>query len=155
MAAKDRLGKAGEGAWAYSDRYLRRLLDDEELRSSLLGAYTSARSAYGRLNNGKGPTHALFQDPKLQQELINAAHSLRQASTNLKEPAPKRTRRRTRGRRGRRSLTLLIVGATLALAVSSELRSKLLDLLFGAEEEFDYSSTTAPPTPAPAAVAGS
>jgi hypothetical protein len=30
----------------------------------------------------------------------------------------------------------------------------VLDLLFGAEEEFDYSSSTAPATPAPAPVAG-
>jgi hypothetical protein len=30
------------------------------------------------------------------------------------------------------------------------LRNKVLDTLFGAEEEFDYTSTTAPP-PAPAA----
>jgi len=30
------------------------------------------------------------------------------------------------------------------------LRSKVLDLLFGAEEEFDYSSPASPPQPAPA-----
>jgi hypothetical protein len=29
------------------------------------------------------------------------------------------------------------------------LRSKVLDALFGSEEEFDYTSTTTPPTPAP------
>ena len=43
----------------------------------------------------------------------------------------------------------------LALAVSESLRTKVLDMLFGAEEEFDYSTTTAPETPAPAGVAGS
>jgi len=156
MAARNRFGKAGEGAWAaQGDRYLMRLLDDEQLRSSLLGAYISARSAYGRLSNGKGPTHALLEDPKLQQELIDAANALREASTTLMEPAPKRRRPARRGRRGRRSLMLVIVGAALALALSSELRSKVLDLLFGAEEEFDYTSTTAPPAPAPAGVAGS
>ena len=32
----------------------------------------------------------------------------------------------------------------LAIALSEGLRSKVLDLLFGAEEEFDYSSTTTP-----------
>jgi hypothetical protein len=48
------------------------------------------------------------------------------------------------------------VSAVLALALSESLRSKALDMMFGAEEEFDYSSTTAPATPAPApeAVAG-
>ena len=33
--------------------------------------------------------------------------------------------------------------------MSADLRNKVLDLLFGAEEEFDYTSTTAPSSPAP------
>ena len=37
-----------------------------------------------------------------------------------------------------------VVGAGLALAVSEDLRKKVLDALFGAEEEFEYSATTAP-----------
>jgi hypothetical protein len=48
-----------------------------------------------------------------------------------------------------------VVGAALAVALTPQLRSKVLDLLFGAEEEFDYTSTTTPETPAPAGVAGS
>jgi hypothetical protein len=154
MAAKNRSAKSGEAAWAaQGDRYLTRLLEDEELRSSLLGAYSAARSAYGRLSNGKGPTHALFEDPKLQQELIDAASALRNASSSLLEPTAKKAARRRRG--PRRSLLVLAVGAALAVALSSELRSKVLDTLFGAEEEFDYTSTTTPSTPAPASVAGS
>jgi hypothetical protein len=58
-----------------------------------------------------------------------------------------------RRRRGiGRSLVLVAVGGVLAVALSEGLRTKVLDLLFGAEEEFDYSSTTAPQTPAPAPV---
>jgi len=49
-----------------------------------------------------------------------------------------------------RSLVLLATAGILAIALSEGLRSKVLDLLFGAEEEFDYSSTTAPAEPAPA-----
>ncbi len=158
MARKDKLGKTGESAWTtQGDRALRRLLEDDELRSTLLGAYIAARSAYGRLSDGKSP-HVLFEDPELQGELIAAAGALREATSALTsmpaknaKPAPARRRRR----RGRRSLMLVIVGATLAVALSAELRSKLLDLLFGAEEEFDYASTTTPSTPAPAGVAGS
>ncbi len=52
----------------------------------------------------------------------------------------------------RRSLLLLAFASVLAIALSEGLRTKVLDLLFGAEEEFDYSSTTAPETPAPAGV---
>jgi hypothetical protein len=53
------------------------------------------------------------------------------------------------GRHPGRLLLLLLIGAVLALALSEGLRSKVLDLLFGAEEEFDYTSTTAPATAAP------
>lgn len=153
MAARNRSGKSGEAAWrSQGERVVQRLLEDEALRANLLGAYASARSAYGRLSNGKAPTQVLFNDPKLQRELLDAANALRSASGALGggAPAPRRRRRR----RGRRGLMLAIVGAGLALALSSELRGKILDLLFGAEEAFDYQSTTAPPTTAPAGVAG-
>jgi hypothetical protein len=43
-----------------------------------------------------------------------------------------------------RLLFLLLLGAIVALVLSKDLRGKLLDALFGAEEEFDYSSTTMP-----------
>jgi ferric-dicitrate binding protein FerR (iron transport regulator) len=152
MAAKDRIGKAGDAARAaQQSQYLQRLIEDEDLRSNLVSAYTAARSAYGRLSNGKPAAQALFEDRKLQQELSNAANSLRSATSSLREP-PKSQRRR--GGLGR-SLLLVVVGSGLAIALSESLRTKVLDLLFGAEEEFDYSSTTAPETPAPAAVSSS
>jgi hypothetical protein len=44
---------------------------------------------------------------------------------------------------------LLLIAAILAMVLSKDARSKVLDLLFGAEEEFDYSSTTMPATDAP------
>lgn len=146
MAAKDRINKAGEAARAAQrNRYLQRLLEDEELRGSLLTAYGAARSAYGRMTNGKPATEALFEDKKLQRELKEAASALREASGSLREQ-PKRRRKGGIGR----SLLLIAVAGVLAIALSEGLRSKVLDLLFGAEEEFDYSSTTAPAEPAPA-----
>jgi hypothetical protein len=51
-----------------------------------------------------------------------------------------------------RSLALVLVAGVLAVALSESLRSKVLDLLFGAEEEFDYSSTTIPVQEAPSSV---
>ena len=47
---------------------------------------------------------------------------------------------------------LALVAGVLAVALSESLRSKALDLLFGAEEEFDYSSTTMPAQEAPSSV---
>jgi len=54
-----------------------------------------------------------------------------------------------------RLLLLLIVAAMLAMVLSKDVRSKVLDMLFGSEEEFDYSSTTMPATDAPVGAAAS
>lgn len=148
MAAKDTIGKASDAARAAQrNRYLQRLIADEQLRGSLLAAYGAARSAYGRMNNGKPATQALFEDRKLQRELKEAASALRDASSALREPAKRKRRRR--GGLGR-TLLLLILAGVLAMALSEDLRSKVLDLLFGSEEEFDYSSTTTTTEPAQA-----
>ncbi len=148
MAAKDSIGKAGAAARAARrNRYIERLIEDEELRGSLIAAYGAARSAYGRMSNGKPASTALFEDRKLQKELREAANSLRDAANSLREP-PRKAKRR-RGGIGRK-LALLVIAGVLALALSEDLRGKVLDLLFGAEDEFEYSSTTAPPEPAPA-----
>jgi hypothetical protein len=151
MAAKDRIGKAGEAARAAQrNQYLQRLVEDQELRSNLLAAYGAARSAYGRMSNGKPASRALLEDRKLQRELKEAANALREASSSLREPA-KRSRKRSRRRGGfGRTLLLLTIAGALAMILSEDLRSRVLDLLFGAEEEFDYSSTTTPAEPAPA-----
>jgi hypothetical protein len=152
MASKDGIGKAKDAARAAQrNEYLQRILQDEELRGNLLAAYAAGRSAYGRVSNGKAPTKAIFEDKKLQRELLEAANALRDASGSLKE-APKKARRKGGLRR---ALLLLTVGGVLAVALSEGLRSKVLDLLFGAEEEFDYSSTTMPAQEAPSSVGAS
>src|ERR1700704_4237002 len=131
MAAKDIPGKVGE---AELKAYLKRILEDEELRGNLASAYGAAKSAYGRVTNGKSGTWELFEDRDLQRELSHIAESLRDASGALREPHKRP--RRARRRRGRSLLFLLVLGV-LAIALSEGLRAKVLDLLFGAEEEFD------------------
>jgi urease accessory protein UreF len=145
MAAKDIPGKVGE---AELKAYVKRILEDERLRGNLASAYGAAKSAYGRVTNGKSGTWDLLEDRDLQKELTNMAQSLREASGALREPS-KSASKRPRRRRRRRSLMFLVVLGVLAIALNEDLRAKVLDLLFGAEEEFDYSSTTAPAEPAP------
>jgi hypothetical protein len=149
MAAKQKAAKgaASVGSAAIAARsnpYVQRLVEDAELRDNLREAYDSGRRAYGRLSNGKAPTKVLLENKKLHKDLSNAAENLRDASAALRE-GPKKKKKRRFGR----VLLLGVVGAGLALALSEGLRSKVLDMLFGAEEEFDYSSTTVPPAPAP------
>jgi adenylosuccinate synthase len=147
MAAKKKAAKAGAGAVAAgqavrSNPYVSRLIEDEELRENLRTAFESARKAYSRMSNGKGPYRAVTEDKKVQKQLKEAATSLREAADSLRGAKKKRKRRRGR------VLLLAIVGAGLALALSEGLRKKVLDALFGAEEEFEYTAST---TPEPAA----
>ena len=151
MAAKKKAAKAGAAAAAAKNSpYVQRLIEDEDLRESIVEAYESARAAYDRLNNGKSPAKAIFDDKKLQKELSNAATNLRDASVSLRE-APKKKG----GGLGKKLLFVVVAGGA-AIALSEGLRKKVLDALFGAEEEFEYTSaTTAPsPSPSPAATAG-
>ncbi len=149
MAAKSKAAKAGSAALAVKGSpYVQRLMQDPELRDNLKTAFDSARVAFERLSNGKAPAKVILDDKKFQRELKHASESLRDAAEALRE-GPKKRKKRRFGRR----LVFLVVAAGLALALSEGLRNKVLDLLFGAEEEFDYTSTTAPsaPPPTPAA----
>ena len=145
MAAKKKAAKAGQAAMrARYNPYVQRIVDDEELRENIVQAYESTRHAYGRLSNGKSPTKAIFDDKRLQKDIKSAAESIRDAGVALRE-APRRKRKRKGG--FARLLLVGLVGAGVALALSEGLRKKVLDALFGAEEEFEYTSTTTAPSP--------
>ena len=142
MAAKKKAAKAGAGAYGAgkavrSNEYVQRLVEDQELRENLRNAFVSAKKAYARVN-GKGPAKAL-DDKKVQRELKDAATSLKEAADSLRG-------QKKRKRRKGRLLFVGLVGAGLALALSEGLRKKVLDALFGAEEEFEYTASTTPET---------
>jgi adenylosuccinate synthase len=141
MAAKKRAAKAGAGAVSVgkavrSNEYVQRLIEDEELRESLRAAFESAKTALDRMS-GKGPAKAIMDDKKTQRELREAASSLRDAADTIRGVKTKRKRRRRGG-----LLLVLVMGAGLALVLNEGLRKKALDLVFGEEEEFEYTSTT-------------
>jgi hypothetical protein len=139
MGAQSRSAKAGEAARSVaSNPYLRRLMEDEELRENIRVAFEAAKHAYARMSNGKGPAKALMDDKKVQRDLRTAAQSLRDASQQL--------RGRRKGRRFGlgKALLVAILGAALVLILSEDARKMVLDKLFGAEEEFEYTSTTTP-----------
>ena len=148
MAKKKAAAAAGAAMSAKDNPYVQRIVNDDELRDNVRVAFEAAKSAYERLSSGKAPTKALMDDKKLHKDLKQAAEALRDAGGSLRE-APKRKKKRSGG--FGRKLLLLVIGAGAAVALSSDLRSKLLDALFGKEEEFDYTSTTSPAQPAPAA----
>jgi hypothetical protein len=126
---------------AKSNPYIQRLLDDQDLRENVQKAIESSRSAYTRLSNGKAPHRAVVEDKKLQKDLRDAYEAARSASMSLTN-APKARARKGFG--AGRKLLVVGLGGALALAGSESLRSKVLDALFGKEEEFQY---TPPPAP--------
>jgi hypothetical protein len=140
--ANKKVQKAGKAAQqARSNPYVQRLIEDEDLRQNIVQAFESARDAYSRLSNGKNPTSQIFDDKKLQKHIKEAAGNVRDAGVALHE-AP----RKQKGGGGLKRLLLLsVVGTGVALALSEGLRKKALDALFGAEEEFEYTSTTSTP----------
>ena len=130
---------AGKAADAYSAArshpYVQRLIEDEQLRNNLRDAYGAARHAYDRITKNGKPAQRLMDDKKVQRDIRSAADSLREASDQL------RGRRKRKGRLGRLIL-LGAIGAGITLAVSESARKAVMDSLFGAEEEFEYTSTT-------------
>jgi hypothetical protein len=121
---------------ARENPYVQRVMEDEELRESIKKAFEAARGAYGRAtSNGGGPVKAVTSDKKVQRDLRSAAENLRDVSEQLR--APKKRKKRLG-----RLVLLALVGAMVALVLSEDARKTVLDALFGAEEEFEYTSTT-------------
>jgi hypothetical protein len=121
---------------ARENPYVQRLIEDDDLRDSLRSAFEAARGAYERATgNGKGPVKAVTSDKKVQKDLREAAESLREASEQLRAPKKRKSRLG-------RLILFALVGAAIALVLSEDARKTVLDTLFGAEEEFEYTSTT-------------
>jgi hypothetical protein len=128
--------------------YLQRLIEDSELRDNVRTALDSVKSAYDRLVGAKAPHKALLEDKKLQKDINQAAQAVRDATLALTD-APKH-RAKKQGKRLGRKLMVVVLGGAVALGASEKLRSKVLDTLFGAEEEFQYTPPVASPATPPA-----
>jgi hypothetical protein len=121
---------------ARENPYVQRLIEDDDLRENLREAFDSARGAYGRATgNGKSTVKAVTGDKKVQKDLRKAAESLREASERLKKPQKRKSRLG-------RLILFALVAAGIALVLSEDARRTVLDTLFGAEEEFEYTSST-------------
>lgn len=137
MSREDIASKATQAySSAKDNQYVRRLIEDEELRASLIAAGLAGRKALQRIQTNRvSAVESVTQDKRVKKELQNAADSLRDAADRIK--APKKKRHPIRN--------LLLIGALtggLVLVFSESARKSLLDAIFGAEEEFVYTSTT-------------
>lgn len=135
---------------AKSNPYIMRLIEDASLRDNVRAALDSTKSLYDRLTDGKTSAKSLFEDKKVQSDLKKTVEAVRDVTTALTE-APKERARKGIG--FGRKVMIAGLGAGLAMVGSEKLRSKVLDVLFGAEEEFEYTPPQTPPAPATSAPA--
>lgn len=134
---KDISSKAGQAySSARENQYVRRLIEDEDLRDSLIAAFFAGRKAYQRVSETRGSAvEAVTSDRRVKKELRNATEALREASELIREP-----KKKSHPIRNLFAIGLLTGG--LVLIFSETARKTLLDSVFGAEEEFVYTSTT-------------
>jgi len=127
--AKDRLEDAKP--------YVKRAIQDEELRESLRSAFATARDVYDELLGNRGVTgiaSKVATDQDLQDQLRSAIEDLRSAANRIQGVESHKSR----------NSSLLLVGIALGILFNPitgpETRRWLKDTIFGADDEFGYGS---------------
>lgn len=130
MKAKDRLEDAKP--------YVKRAIQDEELRNNLRSAFATARDVYDELVGNRGVTgiaSKVATDEEIQDQLRSAIDDLRSAANRIQGAET---------HKGRNS-SLLLVGIALGILFNPitgpETRRWLKDTIFGADDEFGYGSS--------------
>jgi hypothetical protein len=117
--------------------YVKRAIQDEELRESLRSAFTTARDVYDELVGNRGVTgiaSKVATDQDIQDQLRSAIDDLRSAANRVQGADSHKSR----------NSSLLLVGIALGILFNPitgpETRRWLKDTIFGADEEFGYGS---------------
>jgi hypothetical protein len=116
--------------------YVKRAIQDEELRDSLRSAFSTARDVYDELMGGRGVTgvaNKVASDKEIQDQLRSAIEDLRSAANRIQGKEEHRGR----------NTSLLLAGIALGILFNPmtgpETRRWLKDKIFGEDEEFGYS----------------
>lgn len=125
---------------AKENPYLNKIIEDKELRDNAVAALQSVKSAFDQAKaTGFDNPAELVQDKKIKKQLKSAAETLKETSEEI-QSAGKKKRHPLR-----KVIALAVIGGIVAIVVSEDARKAVLDTLFGAEEEFEYTSTTSAP----------
>lgn len=115
--------------------YVKRAIQDEELRESLRSAFSTARDVYDELMGGRGVTGVaskVASDEEIQNQLRSAIEDLRSAANRIQGKEEHKGR----------NTSLLLVGITLGILFNPmtgpETRRWLKDKIFGEDEDFGY-----------------
>jgi hypothetical protein len=117
--------------------YVRRAIEDEELRENLRSAFATARDVYDELIGGRGVTgvaNKVASDKDIQDQLRSAIEDLRSAANRIHGKEEHKAR----------NTSLLLAGIALGILFNPmtgpETRRWLKDRIFGENEEFGYGS---------------
>ena len=117
--------------------YVKRAIQDEELRESLRSAFATARDVYDELLGNRGVTgiaSKVATDEDIQDQLRSAIDDLRSAADRIQGADSHKSR----------NSSLLLVGIALGILFNPitgpETRRWLKDTIFGADDEFGYGS---------------
>jgi len=125
---------------AKENPYLNKIIEDKELRDNAVAALQSVKSAFDQAKaTGFDNPAELVQDKKIKKDLKKAAETLKTTSDDI-QSAGKKKRHPLR-----KLFAIAVIGGIVAIVVSEDARKAVLDTLFGAEEEFEYTSTTSAP----------
>jgi hypothetical protein len=120
--------------------YVKRAIQDEELRDSLRSAFSTARDVYDELIGGRGVTAVaskVASDEDIQKQLRSAIEDLRSAANRIQGS----------GEHKGRKTSLLLAGIALGILFNPmtgpETRRWLKDKMFGEDEEFGYGGGSA------------
>src|SRR4051794_11726881 len=117
--------------------YVKRAMQDEELRESLRSAFTTARDVYEELIGRRGVSgvaNKVASDKDIQDQLRSAVEDLRSAANRIQGKEEHKGR----------NTSLLLAGIALGILFNPmtgpETRRWLKDKIFGEDEEFGYGS---------------
>ena len=115
--------------------YVKRAIQDEELRDNLRSAFATARDVYDELIGNRSMTGVatrVASDSEIQDQLRSAIEDLRKAADRIQGREAHKSR----------NSSLLLVGIALGILFNPftgpETRRWLKDRIFGEDEEFGY-----------------
>ena len=119
--------------------YVKRAIQDEELRDNLRSAFATARDVYDELIGNRGMTAVatkVASDKDIQDQLRSAVDDLRAAADRIQGKDEHRGR----------NTSLLLAGIALGILFNPmtgpETRRWLKDRIFGEDEEFGYGNSS-------------
>lgn len=125
---------------AKENPYIHKIIEDKELRENAVAALQSVKSAFDKAKEtGFDNPAEIVQDKKIKKQLKDAAETLKETSDEIASAGKKKRHPL------RKLFAIAVIGGIVAIVVSEDARKAVLDTLFGAEEEFEYTSTTSAP----------